>query len=135
MRLFSILLIFNIMFSSLCQSQEKKNRGIIVLGSSHAYYMNWENLKGFRKNASVPDFNSRQLALTLSYEVIENNPQICIVQTGPEDLAQGLSPEKVIQNLGKMNDELVSDSIELIILSGVQNPELKNPGNVKLFVD
>lgn len=125
---FRLQLILLIIFSGIMKSaysQEASGSGTIILGAGHAYYMNWQELEGFKRNASVPGFTSRQLGWTLNYSVISHHPSICILQTGPEDLLQGISAVKILDNLSKISMELENDSIRLILISGIQNPTKK----------
>ncbi len=130
MRKYLVALWLIVQFVHCSRAQELKKEGTIILGSYHAYFMDWGKLKSFKKNSSVPDFTSQQLAWTLKYSVIDENPQYCILQTGPEDLLLGISPERIIENISKIYSELEQDSIGLVIISGIQNPNKRSVGSV-----
>lgn len=133
MKLFALLLCISFFIQPSINAREPDNKGIIILGSSHSYYMDWDGLHGFKRNSSVPEFTSQQLAWTLIHSVIVYKPEYCVLQTGPEDLMLGISPERIIENIEKIHLELIEDSISLIVLSGIQNPSKKALGAVNVL--
>lgn len=95
---------------------QEMNKKIVILGASHARHCEFTSDTSVRLlNNSVADFSSGQLYWNVK-RVIEESPDVCIIQTGALDILLGIPNEKVIDILDEFYEKLDASGIKLVMI-------------------